>query len=220
VAVTALVSGLTGCSGGSTKASSGSTSAAAPSSGGPVATSGTAGSATAGSGAGGGGVGGATANASTGSSRASSTPVPVKVIPPVRPACSMLDRATATRLLGISASGRAADVRRPSAGTRQLDGCVYAATGARFLEYLVWSTTGAGTTTPPPSLPANVPVVRFDPGAGTSSSGVMISAGGRTSVTVTAARAGRLVQITVTGPDPTTARQAATSAARLLVAAK
>lgn len=147
--------------------------------------------------------------------------VTIKVTPPLRPTCSMLDRATAARLLGASTTGRAADVRHPAPGTTQLDGCSYQATGGRSLEYLVWSTTGSRPGTPSsPPLPANAPVVRFDPKIGRSSSGLVITAGGRTSVVVSAARPGRLVQVTVAGPDAARAKQAATGTARTLVAAR
>lgn len=207
--VSTLAVGLAGCSGGGGSSSPDGSSASPGSSGGGSSGAAASGAGTAGS-----------SRGAASPSRPVSTPVPIKVTPPLRPTCSMLDRATAARLLGVSTSGRAADVRNPSAGTRQLDGCTYPAAGGRSLEYLVWSVAVTNPTGSAPSLPANLPASRFDPGVGTSSSGVMITAGGRTNVVVTASRAGRLVQVTVNGPDAAQARKSATGAAKLLVDAR
>jgi hypothetical protein len=191
--VTVFALGLAACSGGSTRTASPS----ATSTGGTVR---------------------------PGTATSPGTPYPsvsIKVTPPLRPTCSMLDRATAARLLGAMTTARTADIRQPAAGTAQLDGCSYLAADARSLEYLVWSTTGSGPTAASPlPLPANAPVVRFNPRVGRSSSGVMITAGGRTSVTVTATRTGRLVQVTVAGPDASRAKQTASGAASTLLSAR
>lgn len=138
---------------------------------------------------------------------------------PVRPTCTMLKRSTATELLGAPPTGRSAEVRQWPPGGSQLDGCTLLTSGGRSLTYVVWSTGAAGgaTATPVP-FPSNAPVVRFNPRLGQSSSGVSLTAGGRTTVEISASRSQRLVRVTAVAPLATDARRVATEAARTLLA--
>jgi len=138
---------------------------------------------------------------------------------PLRPKCSMLARTEATKLVGGTVTARTADVRSWPAGTSQLDGCAYLGSTGHSLQYVVWSTKTAASTTPPP-IPGNAPATRFNPGVGQTSTGLSVTAGGRTTVDVTAAVSGRLVQVTAVSPVAADARRAAVEAARSLITAR
>lgn len=148
------------------------------------------------------------------------TPTPVPK--PKRATCSMLSRTAAAKLLGSTATGRA-DARQWPPGTSELDGCLYLASSGASLQYVVWSTQGgtAATVTPPP-VPGNAPVQHFNPGIGQSSTGMVISTGGRITAEVSAfgKDKGRLVQVTTTAPDAAVARRAATKATQTLLSAR
>jgi hypothetical protein len=164
----------------------------------------------------------ASATGSAGASAAGATTSPAAPQPsPTFAACALVGRSAAASALGTDVQAGAADVRGATAGLVQTDGCVYAGEAGRRVSYLAWSLVQApGKAVVRRGLPpAAVGAKPFDPKLGEVSAGAVLGRGPTAVAQVNVAVRGRLVQVTVTGPDAAEARAAAVAAARTAVAA-
>jgi hypothetical protein len=174
-------------------------------------------------------TGSAAAAAAKASAAAGRSPLPVSsqaAAAAARPngtaTCRMLPARRAQALIGGKVAAGVKDRRKQDAGRRQLDGCAYSNSSVMRLSYLVWqvtSKTSKGTVAN--QLPASpTGTGRFNPKVGDLSAGALVKAGPTTTVAqVNALRKGRLVEVTVTGPNTQRAQAAATSAARTMIGA-